>query len=68
MLEKLKDFADKGLLAVNPDKFEDLMSDLRVARVQGRKLEKDKASNQTMDLLDALRLSTEYYDLDTTKK
>jgi len=68
MLEKLKDFADKGLLAVNPDKFEDLMSDLRTARVQGRKLEKDKAANQTMDLLDALRLSTEYYDLDTTKK
>lgn len=68
MLEKLKDFADKGLLAVNPEQFEDLMSDLRVARVQGRKLEKDKSANQTMDLLDALRLSTEYYDLDITKK
>ena len=68
MLEKLKDFADKGLLAVNPDKFEDLMSDLRTARVIGRKLEKDKASNQTMDLLDALRMSVEYYDLDITKK
>jgi hypothetical protein len=68
MLEKLKDFADKGLLAVNPEQFEDLMSDLRTARVQGRKLEKDKTSNQTMDLLDALRLSTEYYDLDVTKK
>lgn len=68
MLEKLKDFADKGLLAVNPEQFEDLMSDLRTARVVGRKLEKDKASNQTMDLLDALRLSTEYYDLDVTKR
>lgn len=68
MLEKLKDFADKGLLAVNPEAFEDLMSDLRIARVQGRKLEKDKASNQTMDLLDALRLSTEFYDLDVTKR
>lgn len=68
MLEKLKDFADKGLLAINPEQFEDLMSDLRVARVQGRKLEKDKAANQTMDLLDALRLSTNYYDLDTVIK
>lgn len=68
MLEKLKDFADKGLLAVNPDKFEDLMSDMRIARVEGRKLIKEKASNQTMDLLDALRLSCEYYDLDVTKR
>lgn len=68
MLEKLKDFADKGLLAVNPEVFDDLMSDLRIARVQGRKLEKDKSSNQTMDLLDALRLSTEFYDLDVTKR
>lgn len=68
MLEKLKDFADKGLLAINPDKFEDLMSDMRVARVQGRKLEKDKSTNQTFDLLDALRLSTEYYDMDNVTK
>lgn len=68
MLEKLKDFADKGLLAVNPDAFEDLMSDMRTARVEGRKLIKEKASNQTMDLLDALRLSTEFYDLDVTKR
>jgi hypothetical protein len=68
MLEKLKDFADKGLLAANPEKFEDLLSDLRTARVVGRKLEKDKQTNQTMDLLDALRLSSEFYDLDVTRK
>lgn len=64
MLEKLKEIADKQLLAVNPEQFEDLMSDLRTARVEGRKLLKDKTSNQTWDLLDALRLSTEYYDMD----
>jgi hypothetical protein len=68
MLEKLKELSDKGLLAINPEQFEDLMSDLRTARVEGRKLLKDKSSNQTWDLFDALRLSTEYYDLDTTKK
>jgi hypothetical protein len=68
MLEKLKDFADKSLLAVNPDVFPDLMSDLRIARVEGRKLLKEKQTNQTMDLLDALRLSTEFYDLDVTKR
>lgn len=68
MLEKLKELSDKGLMAINPDKFEDLMSDLRTARVTGRKLEKDKTSSQTWDLFDALRLSTEYYDMDITKR
>ena len=61
MIEKLKDLGDKGMLAVNPEQFEDLMSDLRQARTQGLKLEKDKLSNQTMDLLDSLRLALEYY-------
>jgi len=63
MLEKVKELSDKGLLAVNPDQFEDLMSDLRTARVEGRKLLKDKTSSQTWDLFDALRLSCEYYDM-----
>ena len=65
MLEKLRELADKGLLAVNPEQFEDLMSDLRQARVEGLKLLKDKQSTQTFDLFDALRLSTEYYDMNT---
>ena len=65
MIEKLKELSDKGLLAVNPEKFEDLMSDMRTARVEGRKLLKDKLSNQTWDLLDALRMSVEYYDMNT---
>jgi len=63
MIEKLIELSDKGLLAVNPERFEDLMSDMRTARVEGRRLLKDKLSNQTWDLLDALRLSTEYYDM-----
>ena len=63
MLEKLKELADKGLLAINPELFEDLMSDLRTARVEGRKLLKDKLSTLTWDLLDALRLSCEYYEM-----
>jgi len=64
MLEKLKELSDKGLLAANPEMFPDLLSDLRTARVEGLKLLKDKQSTLTWDLLDALRLSTEYYDMD----
>lgn len=63
MLENLKELSDKSLLAINPDKFEDLMSDLRTARVEGRKLLKDKTSSQTWDLLDALRLACNYYEM-----
>ena len=68
MLEKLKQLADNNLLAVNPEQFEDLMSDLRTARVEGRKLLKDKTSSQTWNLLDTLRLSTEYYDMNMVQQ
>ena len=62
MLERLKAFGDNNLLAINAEAFADLMSDLRIARVVGTKLEKNKAVGEQMDLLDSLRLSLEFYE------
>ena len=55
MLERLKKFGDNGQLAINTDVFP-------MARVNGLKLEKDKAAGQQMDLFGSLRLALEFYD------
>lgn len=62
MLERLKAFGDNSLLAINAELYPDLMSDLRIARVTGLKLEKNKAVGEQMDLLDSLRLALEFYE------
>jgi hypothetical protein len=59
MLEKLIKMANKGNLAVNPDRFPELTSDLNIAKSEDLKL--DKKAPNTLDLLDGLRLALERF-------
>jgi hypothetical protein len=59
MLGNVKKYADNGWLAIDPDNHKELMLDLRIAQAD-EEMKLDKTDN-TMDMLDALRLAMEFY-------
>lgn len=59
MLSNVKKWVDKGHVAIDPDQHKELMLDLRIAQAD-EEMKLDKTDN-TMDMLDALRLAMEYY-------
>lgn len=59
MLSNVKKWIDKGRVAIDADDHKELMLDLRIAQAD-EEMKLDKTDN-TMDMLDALRLAMEYY-------
>ena len=59
MLGNVKKYADNSWLAIDPDEHKELMLDLRIAQAD-EEMKLDKTDN-TMDMLDALRLAMEFY-------
>jgi len=60
MLSNVKKWIDKQRVAIDPDQHKELMLDLRIAQ-SDEEMKLDKTDN-TMDMLDALRLAFEYYE------
>jgi hypothetical protein len=60
MLDKVKKYISKKRLAIDPDAFPELLTELRVATANNEEMQLDKHVF-THDLLDALRLSMCYY-------
>jgi hypothetical protein len=60
MLSNVKKWIDKQRVAIDPDEHKELMLDLRIAQ-SDEEMKLDKTDN-TMDMLDALRLAFEYYE------
>jgi hypothetical protein len=64
ILEHLKDIADtEGALAIDPNRFRNLIIDMEGAREEEGKLIKDEGA--THDLLDALQMMLKYFRFDT---
>ena len=59
MLSNVKKWIDKGRVAIDPDAHKELMVDLRIAQAD-EEMKLNKTEN-TMDMLDALRLAMEFY-------
>ena len=59
MLSNVKKWVDKGRVAIDPDAHKELMVDLRIAQAD-EEMKLNKTEN-TMDMLDALRLAMEFY-------
>jgi hypothetical protein len=73
MLEHSKMWVESGFMAIHPDHFPRLCSQLRTATLKGAddwRLEKDTAEvgHQTYDSLDAFRLALKYFRIDRPHK
>lgn len=70
MLERAKMWVESGFMAIHPDHFPRLLSELRTAKLKGSgedwRLEKatSEVGGQTYDSLDAFRLSLKYFRID----
>ena len=62
MTQKTKSLIDSHLIAIDGEKFPELILDLRNARVDDKgKLEKDETNK--MDLFDSLRLALRFFNI-----
>jgi hypothetical protein len=59
MLEKVKRYISRGWLAIDPNSFPELLTELRVA-TSNEEMQLDKKI-YTHDLLDSLRLAMNFY-------
>ena len=59
MLGNLKKYIDMGKVAIDPEESKDLMTELRIA-TSDEELRLEKTTQYSMDLLDSLRLCTEF--------
>jgi hypothetical protein len=57
MLDNVRKWIDKGMVAIDPDLFPELLTELRIT-TSDEEMSLDKTDS--MDLLDSLRLSMEY--------
>jgi hypothetical protein len=65
MVSHLKDIFSKGLVAIHPQQHEQLITQLRIAKIlENGNLDKTGSSNITFDLFDAFRLSLIRYTED----
>jgi hypothetical protein len=60
MLGNVKKWIDKGQVAIDPDLFPELLTELRIA-TSDEEMSLNK-TDYSMDLLDSLRLAMEYID------
>jgi hypothetical protein len=58
MLGNLKLWIDKGRVAIDPDAYSELMTELRIATSDEDMALEKKDQTNTFDLLDSLRLAT----------